>query len=112
MLKYFKYTFTSILHLYILLSSLAGAVKYTNCISEEGQDSLNECPAYDSKQSDSEAPVILELYGMQGSPSLSLPGPLWPGEVAIDRVLSMVRIELNCNDAKLNCNYLFFNLTE
>ena len=39
--------------------------------------SLNKCPAYDIKQSDGEAPVILELWGMQSIPSLlSLPGPL------------------------------------
>ena len=36
----------------------------------------NECPGYDTKQSDSEAPVILELWGMLSTPSLpSLPGP-------------------------------------
>ena len=35
------------------------------------------------------------LWGMQGTPSLpSLPGPLWPGIVAPDRVLSMDQIEL------------------
>ena len=34
---------------------------------------------------------------MQSTPSLpSLPGPLWPGVVAPDRVLSMGQIELNC----------------
>ena len=35
-----------------------------------------------------------ELWEMRGTPSLSsLPGPLWPEEVAPDRVLSMGRIE-------------------
>ena len=33
----------------------------------------NECPEYDTKQSDGKAPVTLELGGMP-----SLPGPLWP----------------------------------
>ena len=34
---------------------------------------------------------------MQITPSLpSLPGPLWPGMVAPERVLSMGQIELNC----------------
>ena len=34
--------------------------------------------------------MILELWGMQSTPSLSLlPGPLWPGVVAPDRVLSI-----------------------
>ena len=38
----------------------------------------NECPRYDTKQSDGEAPVMLELWGMQSIPSLpSLPGPLY-----------------------------------
>ena len=29
--------------------------------SAEGQDSPNECPSYDTKQSDGEVPVMLEL---------------------------------------------------
>ena len=32
-----------------------------------------------------------------------LPGPLWSGVIAPDRVLSMGQIELNCNSALLNC---------
>ena len=40
---------------------------------------------------------ILKLWGMWITPSLlSLPGPLWPGVVAPDRVLSMGEIKLNC----------------
>ena len=51
---------------------------------------LNECPRYDTKQSDGEVPAVLELWGMRSTPSLpSLPGPLWPGVVAPDRALSM-----------------------
>ena len=39
---------------------------------------------------------MLELWGMWSIPSLaSLPGPLCPGVVAPDRVLSMSQIELN-----------------
>ena len=58
---------------------------------------LNECPGYDTKQSDGEVPVILELWEMQSTPSLpSLPGSLRPRVVAPDRVLSMGQIELNC----------------
>ena len=50
----------------------------------------NECPGYDTKQSDGEVPAVLEVWGMQSTPSLpSLPGPLWPGVVAPDRALSM-----------------------
>ena len=38
---------------------------------------------------------MLELWGMQSTPSLpSLPGTLWPGVVAPDSVLSMGQIEL------------------
>ena len=45
-----------------------------------------ECPVYDTKQSDGEVPVILDLWGMRSIPSLpSLPGPLWPGVVAPDK---------------------------
>ena len=57
--------------------------------------SANECPEYDTKQSDGEVPVMLELWEMQSTPSLpSLPGPFWPRVVAPDRVLSMGQIEL------------------
>ena len=50
----------------------------------------NECPGYDTKQSDGEVPMILELWGMRSNPSLpSFPGSLWPGVVAPDQVLSM-----------------------
>ena len=47
----------------------------------------NECPRYDTKQSNGEAPVMLELWGMWNTLSLPLLlGPLWPGVVAPDRV--------------------------
>ena len=46
----------------------------------------NECPGYNPKKSDGEVPVILELWGMQSTPLLPLlPGPLWPGVVALDK---------------------------
>ena len=52
---------------------------------------------YDNKQSDGKVTVILELWGMQSTLSLPLlPGQLWPGVVAPDRVLSMGQIEQNC----------------
>ena len=51
---------------------------------------LNECPVYDTKQSVGEVPVMLMRWGMRSIPLLpSLPGPLWAGVVAPDRVLSM-----------------------
>ena len=62
---------------------------------------LNKCHGYDTKQSDGEVPVMLELWRMQSILSLSLlsgattPG-LCPGVVGTDRVLSLGQIELNC----------------
>ena len=71
-------------------AQLAGAVDYTDCPSAEGYNPHNECPRYDTKQSDVEIPVMLGLWGMWSTPSLPLlPGPLWPGVVASDRALSM-----------------------
>ena len=78
-----------------------GAVEYTDCISERGKTLPNECPRYDTKQSDAEAPVMQEPAGVRSTPSLPfLLGPLWPGVVAPDTALSMGQIELNC---KVNC---------
>ena len=46
----------------------------------------NECPRYDTKQSDREVPVILELWEMRSTTLLpSLPGPLCSGVVASDK---------------------------
>ena len=83
---------------------------------------LNKCPGYDTKQSDGDVPVMLELWGMQSTTSLpSLPSPLGSGVVVPNRFLSMGQIELNyvlilnwiawsrivtfklCTNAKLNC---------
>ena len=50
---------------------------------------------YSIKLSNGEAPVMLELWRMQSTPLLPLPsGPLWPGGLAPDRVLSVGQIEL------------------
>ena len=74
-----------------MLAQLAGAAEYTDCTSAEGiRPSPNECPGYDTKQSDGEVPVMLGLWGIWSTPSLPLlPGPLWPGVVAPDRALSV-----------------------
>ena len=71
------------------------AEEYTNFISaEEVRPRPNECPLYDIKQSDGEAPVM-EFWGMWSTSSLPLiPGQLWPGVVAPDKILSMGQIEL------------------
>ena len=55
----------------------------------------NECPGYDTKQSDSGALVVLEFWEMRSIPSLlSFPDPPWSGVVASIGVLSMGQIEL------------------
>ena len=43
------------------MAQLAGGADYTDCISAEGYPHPNECPGYDTKQSDGEAPVMLVL---------------------------------------------------
>ena len=64
----------------------SGAREYTDCISAEGYDSLKGCPTCNTKQSDGETLVMLELWGMQSTPLLpSLPGRLWPRVIAPDR---------------------------
>ena len=63
---------------------------------QRGKIPPNECTGYDTKQSDGEVPVMLQLWGMWSTPSLSLlPGSLWPGVVAPNRALSMGQTELN-----------------
>ena len=80
--------------LLFLLAQSAGTVEYiycTNCTP-------NECPVYDTKQSDGEVPVVLELWGMRSTPLLPLlPGPLLPGVVAPDKAQFMSWIELKAH---------------
>ena len=74
-----------------------GVAEYNDCISSEGYDTTNKSSGYHTKQSDGKDPVMQELWGTWSVPSLpSLPGPLWTGIVAPDRVLSIGQIELNC----------------
>ena len=74
-----------------MIAQSAEAVEYIDCSSAETYDLPNECTGYDIKQSDGE--VMLEVLEMWSTPSLpSLPGPLCPGVVASDRVLSMDQI--------------------
>ena len=42
-----------------------GAGEYTDCISAEGYDSPNECSGWETKQSDGEASVRLDIWGKQ-----------------------------------------------
>ena len=70
--------------------------------------SPNECLVYDTKQSDAEVPVMLELWGMRSISSLpSTSGQIWPGVVAPDRVVSMGQREVNC----VMPNWIAFNGT-
>ena len=66
----------------------------------------NKCSGYDIYQSDSEVPAW-ETWGMWCTPLLPLlPGPLWPGVIAPDKVLSMNQIEqTKCSNKwlVLNC---------
>ena len=53
----------------------------------------NECPGYDTKQTDGETSVLLRLWGMQSTPSLPLLlGPLWSEVIVPEKVLSMGQI--------------------
>ena len=68
----------------------AEAVEYIDCISSEGVSDLDMT----QKPSDVET-LGLELWGILSTPSLPLiPGPLWPGVVAPDRVLAMGQIDM------------------
>ena len=79
------------------LAQLAGAVEYTD------YRGVRFPQRYDTKQSDGEALVMLELWGMWSTLLLPLlPSPFRLGVVAPDRVLSMGQIELNCV-LMLNC---------
>ena len=77
------------------MAQSAEAAEYTDCISAKRYDSPNECPGYNTKQSDGEVSVMLGLWVMRSTLSLpSLPSLLCPGVVAPDKVLSMGQIEL------------------
>ena len=69
----------------------------------------NECPVYDTEQSDGKVLVMLELWGMLNTPSLpSFPGLLRLEVVAPDRVLCMGQREIDCI---LMSNGIFWNRT-
>ena len=90
----------------------AEPIEYTDCISAERKDHPNECPGYDTEQSNDKASVVLKLWGMQNTPLLpSPPGPHWSGVVASNKVLSTSPLELfdhltvckQKSDVQLNC---------
>ena len=78
------------------MAKSAGAAEYTVYISAEGQNSSKKCLEYYTTQSDGEVSVMQKLWGIWSTPSLpSLPGPLWPGLLVPDWVLSMGQIAIN-----------------
>ena len=88
----------------IRAQSSSGIIEYTDCISSEWLDSPNGCFVYDTKQSDGEASVVLELWGMQSTPLFPFfEGLFCSGDIASDVVLSMSQIEPNYNHTILNC---------
>ena len=69
------------------MAKFAWVVEYTN--------SPAQTSGYDIKKSYGEASVMLELWAMWTTPSLLLlAGPLCPGAVAPDKILSMGQIEM------------------
>ena len=66
------------MYIYIYIYCPVGeTAKYTDCFSTERKTPPHGSSRYDTKQSDGEVPVMLELWGMQSTPSLpSFPGPL------------------------------------
>ena len=76
-----------------------------NIPTAEALDSPNECPRYYAKQSDGEAAVMLELWGMRCMSLLpSHPNPICPGVIATERDQSkgcFFKLKLGTN-AKLN----------
>ena len=82
----------------VSLVQSAEAVEYTDSISAEGvrPPPPSKCPGYVAKQSDGKTLLILELWGMQRTPSLlSLAGSIWPRVLSPNRNLFMGQIELN-----------------
>ena len=72
-------------YFYVTLSGLLKCITDKSC---RGVRPPYKKPGYDTKQSDGEVPVMLELRGMRSTPSLpSLPGPLLPGVLALDKSL-------------------------
>ncbi len=61
-------------------------------VQSAGAVSPNECPGYDTKQSDGEISVMLEHWKMRSAPLLpSLPIPFWLGVVVPDHIYKPLR---------------------
>ena len=55
------------IYIYIIAQS-AGVVEFSDCNSAES----NECPVYDTKQSDGEVPAMLGLWGNMEDPFIAI----------------------------------------
>ena len=76
------------------MAQSAWAAEY-NCFSAEGQVSSHKFRGWDTKQSDCDVLVMLELWGILSTHLLlPLPGTLLSGVVAPDILLSIGQIEL------------------
>ena len=78
-----------------LTSQSSGAVEYIDHISAEDKTTPTGVLDITLNKSEGESPVMLVLWGMCSTSSLSLLlGPLRPGVVVLDKVLSMGQMEL------------------
>ena len=78
-----------------LLTKVPSAQNTLTASLQRNKTPPNKCPGYDAKQSDDEAPLMLEFWRMRSTPLLLLLlGPPWLGVVAPERVLSMGQKEL------------------
>ena len=61
----FPTNYTIYIYIYIYIYSLVGrAEQYTNYISVVSYELPNKCPGHDTKRSDGDTPVMVELWGM------------------------------------------------
>ena len=91
----FKYSYEIIIIIYEKNNLNQLTLEYTELHLCGGVRFPQRVSSNDSKQSDGEVAVMLELWGMRSTPLLPLlPGPPLTGVVAPDRVLSIGRIEL------------------
>ena len=99
--------FRVVINLLFKFDQSAGAIEYTDY--RRVRPTHLEYPGYGTKQSDGEVLIMLELWEMWSTPSLSsLSSPHWLGVVTPDRVLSMGQIKLNC---VLMLNWIALNRT-
>ena len=75
-----------------MLAQSAGAAEYIDWIFAEGKTSASSV----QDMTLNNLMVRFQYCWSFGECIPLLPGPLWPGVVAPDRVLSMGQIELNC----------------